>query len=231
MNIVPEFCPACGAQLEDSLIIGNNTYLRCDRCGSAFLDPHYMIDKDAERARYLCHHNGLDNSGYRVYLETYIAETFALIGEDCRSIRKVFDYGSGPTPSLVTLLREKGYDARGWDPYFDPEGQAFSGGADLVTCLEVVEHFRDVGEGFQRLAATVRTGGWCAIGTHTVQRDRQFFTDTFPHWWYRRDPTHVSFYTREGLESVARRFGLTSAGSAGSRLFLFRRESIEERCD
>lgn len=213
---------------EREYLIAGKKYRRCEACGSAFLLPGFLLNEKDEKARYLLHQNGLDNDGYRTYLEAFLDNSFRLIGAESKAIRTVFDFGSGPAPSLVSLLRGRGYDARGWDPFFDSDGQEFPGGADLVTCLEVVEHFKDVRSGFERLSARVRKGAWCVIGTRVLINDLGVFEREFPSWWYRHDPTHVSFYTREGLEAVAVRNGLAPAGNLGSRLFLFRRESRQQ---
>ncbi len=186
-----------------------------------------MLDGAGERGRYLKHNNSLADRGYRAYLEAFLDGILNFEGLERDSIQRVFDYGSGPSPALVALLGLRGFDARGWDPYFDPHGEGFEGGADLVTCLEVAEHFRNPVEGFRGLSGAARPGGTIAVATHLLSSDREETERDFPAWWYRQDPTHVTFYTRGGLEAIAERAGLSLLGSTGSNTYIFRRETVE----
>jgi len=199
-------------------------YGRCDRCGSVILDPRFFLSPDQERSRYLQHENSLSDPGYRAYLEAFLDGVFGheALAED--GIATVFDYGSGPEPALVDLLRQRGFTASGWDPFFNADGERFDAGADLVTCLEVAEHFHNPTDDFASLAGCVRPNGWVAVATRAVNGDLSTVVRDFPDWWYRRDPTHVVFYTREGLFFAAEHAGLIYRGQCGPHTYLFRRE-------
>jgi pseudouridine kinase len=190
-----------------------------------------LLDEEAERKRYSLHENSLENAGYRAYLEAFLGSvlTFPSIVEAGFDYSwKVFDYGSGPEPALVTLMREKGLDARGWDPFFAKDTECFPGGADLVTCLEVAEHFKAPESDFARLSASVRIGGFAAIGTRlvdTLWSPGVGDQSPFRSWWYRQDPTHVSFYSKKALALLAAESGLVYLGEAGPHVFVFRKET------
>ena len=190
-----------------------------------------LLDEEAERRRYTLHENSPENPGYRSYLEAFFGSviTFPSIVDAgfCESW-KIFDYGSGPEPALVALMREKGLDARGWDPFFAKDTERFPGGADLVTCLEVAEHFKTPREDFARLSESVRSGGFAAIGTRLVdtlppRTDGDY--GPFLSWWYRQDPTHVSFYSKKALCHVAGEAGLVYLGAAAPHVHVFRKET------
>ncbi len=216
-----EFCRFCGFFATNAVRVRDRHYARCERCGGITLNREFLPAPEAERARYDLHRNSLADPGYRAWLEGFLDDAFRGMGtrdgSASASVRTVLDYGSGPEPALVTLLRERGLDARGWDPYYAPAGGSPPDSADLVTCLEVAEHFFEPARSFADLASRVRPGGWLAVGTRTVP-------DTpFERWWYREDSTHVAFWTERAFELCAADTGLQWLGRVGQGRFLFRK--------
>ncbi len=194
-------------------------YHRCPTCGGIVRDSVSFLAPEAEIRRYRLHRNTLEDDGYRTWLESFLSDV--LRATDGRlflgdiPIRTVLDYGSGPHPAFVELVRERGFHVRGWDPYFAPDDLPKLEEADLVTAIEVVEHFRDPRLEFSRIAGTVARGGWLAIGTHIVpERD-------FGSWWYREDPTHVAFWTERAFTCLAEANRLRYRGIIGPNRFLF----------
>ncbi len=238
MEKTVEFCRFCGFSGTTVLTVRDRSYARCAECGGITLDREFLPDHEAEKARYDLHRNSLADTGYRAWLEGFVDDTFRRIAAhrslgahgvtEAGKIRTVLDYGSGPEPALVALLRERGFDARGWDPYYAPDMSAGPspdhGTADLVTCLEVVEHFYEPAKSFADLAAAVRPAGWLAVGTHILP-------DTpFERWWYREDTTHVAFWTERAFELLAAEHGLVWLGRTGAHRFLFKKPgSLPER--
>ena len=303
-------------------------YHRCAVCGGVFLDAACRVSPAAEKARYDEHNNSLADPRNRAYFEEFLGALLAAldaqgIGEQTRARWRVLDFGSGPSPSLVQLMREQRAfaSAVGWDLYYsagapqlaeDPlvlrelGDQQF----DLVTAQEVVEHFVDPLRGWQKLAGAVRSGGYAAVATYLLpddgsdgfgsfvalprarpctapegdsddggdiavvrpreaeeaaavaaaikrartergavvttatsaatpaaedetareeeeglreMRDGACMPAKFETWAYRRDPTHVSFYTLASLKFVADCVGLDFVCSPGTHKFLFRK--------
>lgn len=64
-------------------------------------------------------------------------DAVAAIVRDARA-QSVLDYGCGKG-GLVTALKNKGFDARGYDPAV-PEFSATPESADFLVCLDVLEH-------------------------------------------------------------------------------------------
>lgn len=218
-----ETCVFCESDSLDPLTVRLRTYYACRSCGGIFLDRGQLLDPAAEKARYEKHENSLRNEGYRTYLENFMRTVLDFsAGTPAVSGYSVFDYGSGPEPALVELFRENGYEARGFDPYFAPDTPVFPGGASVVTALEVVEHFADPPGDFDRMAACARPGGLVAVRTQllpAVPDIRAFFAA----WWYREDPTHISFYAEKTLRLVAERAGLLPVGAAGQGVHFFKK--------
>ena len=65
-------------------------------------------------------------------------------------------------------------------------------------CTETAEHFYEPNKEFMRLDSLLEKGGWLGVMTN-------FYNDSidFEDWYYRKDPTHVVFYTEQTLEVIA----------------------------
>ena len=192
---------------------------------------------EKQKERYLKHNNSIQNEGYVAFLESFIKPVLSFVQSNCGVtsacggyIQRILDYGSGPEPVLVELLNRykktgllnEKCEIRGWDPFFAPDTLFFEGGADLVTCLEVAEHFESPQEDFEKLASCVRDGGFLAVGTMLLPSGG---TDAFKGWWYRSDMTHTSFYSEEALRQVAAKTALVWVTSLNDRTFLFRKKA------
>ncbi len=215
--------------------IHSRTYFHCIKsksggCGGFFLHSDCFSTTSEQKQRYLLHSNDLgfhgEHNGYRTYLERYVETVlcYERTKKEEKSIYSLFDYGSGPTPALVQLLKEynckfvfkNDVKIKHWDPFFYPDGDFFENGADIVFCLEVIEHFENPLEGFRGLAKSCAQGGLIAIQTQLAPNT---FED-FEKWWYKEDSTHVSFYTLNSIEECAKQVGLHFEDAKNGVFFL-----------
>ena len=188
----------------------------------------YYLDSAAEKKRYALHNNSLLNTGYVRYLESFIDSVLgfpAIFDQKNIKMQEIVDYGSGPEPSLATLLQKRGFTVRCYDPYFAPEMVLPGKLADFVTCLEVAEHFKEPIKDFALIVNCIRENGFLALATHLMPA---FTNETeqiafFSSWWYRQDPTHVSFFTEKALRIVAGGAGLSWLGQAGPHIYIFKK--------
>lgn len=229
-------------------------------CRSIFLDTECFESIEAQKKRYEMHNNSLEDEGYRTFLEGFIKPVLQEVlsaqkeNKDCERKEKpykgesslwsgkILDYGSGPEPALCGLMQRYAHkneylsehcEIRGWDPFFAPDTPFYEDGADLITCLEVAEHFETPLEDMKKLASKCRPGGYVAVGTMLLPYEKEMSEydekkawDTFKKWWYRSDSTHVAFYTMEGLKCCAEKSGLTFMKAVTDRAFLFRKELL-----
>lgn len=241
-------CVFCLKDNVSQFFLKNTGYGHCTECGGYFLLPEFRLTPDEQKKRYLKHNNTMQNEGYVDFLQSFIdpvlefykeaehpADSGKLsVNNSDNILTRILDYGSGPEPVLVELLetyRKEGElfrkfgikecEIRGWDPFFAPEAQFFEGGADLVTCLEVAEHFESPDEDFAKLSSCVKPEGILAVGTMLAPPGGE---EAFKNWWYRSDATHVSFYTENSLRSVASRHGLSFASRLSDRIFVFKKD-------
>ena len=169
----------------------------CAECGLVFVDPAEHPTPDAAAARYARHQNDPRDARYRDHLAR-LADPLCL---KAAAGARALDYGSGPTPALAGMLRERGYQVTAWDPIYAAAPEALVGCYDVIACCEVVEHFRAPAREFVRLAGLLAPDGWLGVMTHLLAGP-----EALPGWWYARDPTHLVFYQQRTMEWLAARF-------------------------
>jgi SAM-dependent methyltransferase len=176
-------------------------YHACATCDFIQLDPAHLPAPAEEKARYDTHENRPDNAGYVAMLAAFLDRAVLPWREGKTT---ALDFGCGPGPVLAGLLEQAGFAVDVYDPFYAPhriyEGRTY----DVVTGTEVVEHLHAPGEVFDRLARLLAPGGILALTT----RFHPGVPDAFLDWWYRRDPTHVAFYTPRTFRALAARLDL-----------------------
>jgi hypothetical protein len=165
-----------------------------------FADPSSHLDPVREKTEYDLHRNDPADAHYRAFLGRLATPLLERLTPGMCGL----DYGCGPGPALGRMLREAGMDMCEYDPLYRPDDWLLAGAYDFVTCTEVVEHFRQPGADWWRLAQLVRPGGWLGIMTWLVDAAD---ADAFQRWSYPRDPTHVSFYRPATLAWLGRQLG------------------------
>lgn len=197
----PARCPVCraGGPLP-FLSIDGRDYWRCAVCQARFLDPRQRLSPEDEHAHYLHHENDPDDPRYRRFLAKLAEPLLERLSPGLSGL----DYGCGPGPALAAMLREAGHRVDLYDPFFAPSTQPLDRTYDFITCTEVVEHFHDPADEFDRLDRMLSPGGWLGIMTCFQTEDERF-----ANWHYRHDPTHVVFYREATLRCVAGQRGWT----------------------
>ena len=176
-------------------------YHRCPACEFIFKDASSLISVNESKALYDLHINTIDDSAYVSYFEKFIEK--CIIGRLDPPV-EALDFGSGPEPVLAQLLRRNcGFSVDIYDMFYAPlhvyEGKQY----DLITATEVVEHLEEPLEYFRLFHSLLKTGGILAVMTQFHPND----VAKFENWHYRRDETHVSFYTPKTMAWIARNAG------------------------
>ncbi|MGE3758618.1 MAG: class I SAM-dependent methyltransferase, partial [Pseudobdellovibrionaceae bacterium] len=106
-----------------------------------------------------------------------------------------------------------------YDPFFADDMAAFSKKYSFVTCTEVVEHFNNPAQEFTKLAELLLPQGILGLMTE----ERPSAVDAFASWYYRRDPSHVSFYSDKTMNWIAQKWEL-SLVHRGANVWIFRKD-------
>lgn len=212
--------------MSDCLICGSGTkkindpqlkisYAFCEQCGFIYKDRTSHLPKDAEENIYLLHNNNFESEGYVKIFVDLIKNQI----EPLHISRKILDFGSGPGPVLKTLLERDGYQVYDYDPFFNPKESYLTQKYQLITSTEVAEHFTNPMLEFKVLSSLLEDGGYLLIMTKLRTMD----IDEFMTWWYRRDQTHIGFYTIQSMEEIARQCGLEIVFNNRENIVIFQK--------
>lgn len=185
-------------------------YLQCEQCRSLQTEPPYWLD-EAYRDNNL---SNLDTGAVQRNLQNLAAcwSIAKLLG-----LRNVLDLGGGDG-LLCRLLRDYEINCYVRDRYAKPTyAQGFENPdfatPELIVAFEVLEHYPhprdDLDVVFNR-------------GCKAVLVSTAIYTNQGNDWWYLAPEAgqHVFFYSRAGLELVARKYGYDLLISGGYLLFL-----------
>ncbi|HMN67137.1 MAG TPA: class I SAM-dependent methyltransferase [Bdellovibrionales bacterium] len=203
-------CTLCGSGAAKP--IEPPAYFHCRDCDLRFLDPVRHLTPDLEKPRYEMHENKYEDPAYRRFLSAISSPLLERLPQGSLGL----DFGSGPSPVLARILTEGGLPTEVYDPYFANDADKLKTRYDFVVSSEAIEHFYRPGEEFKKLKNLVKPGGLLAVMTHIYQ-DGIDFQD----WYYRRDPTHVAFYSAKTLAWICEGFGFATLEILGPRVALF----------
>lgn len=193
-------CPLCGARAPEFFHDKRTgqIYKLCPRCALCFLEARFRLSDKDERKRYETHRNDLADPAYL----DYVRPLADLLGEFKPPPAFGLDFGSGPAPVMSHLLTARGYTLKRFDPYFEPDAQVLELKYDFIVASEVAEHFYNPKNEFEFLRARLRPGGALGLMTSLFEP-----SGNFSEWHYRRDPTHVCFYSAQTFEWIREHFG------------------------
>jgi len=69
------------------------------------------------------------------------------------------------------------------------------------------------------LVEHINPNGYLALMTKFPPKDNQAFLN----WWYRRDPTHISFFTPKSFEIMAEKVGLKVLKIVNENIVVFQK--------
>ena len=190
-----KICPVCSEKNSDHFsCIEDKIYYRCNKCKAIYLDHRNHLTNQDERKRYELHNNDIYDERYREFL----SKLHDPIIEKIEKGAKGLDYGCGPGPALALMFKEENFSMDIYDPYFFPDNSFLNKKYDFVTCSEAAEHFLQPLQEFKKIDQILVKGGWFGLMTN-------FYDDSiyFEDWYYRKDPTHVVFYSFETLDVLA----------------------------
>lgn len=188
---------------------GHN-YYHCSQCDLRFLDPLKHLNSTQEFARYKIHQNDVTDVNY----QNFVRPMLQLVIKNTKPTEVGLDYGCGEASALSHLLTQYGYNKVSlYDPYFKPDHALLSQKYDFIIATEVAEHFYKPHEEFHRFKNLLSTQGSLGIMT-------SLFTEltNFETWHYRRDPTHVCFYSEATFKWIAKYYDFKSFECCDNRM-------------
>jgi SAM-dependent methyltransferase len=204
-------CPLCagaGAPICFDESSGKE-YSHCRRCDLRFLRPSDRLSLAEERVHYSHHNNDVMDTRYQAFVSPLIDAIKARVRPGSSGL----DFGSGPGPVLSKMMRSDGYEVELYDPIFCADERALERTYDFVAMSEVAEHLFDPLFEFKKLHALLKPGGILAVMTLFAPEDA-----AFAQWYYRRDPTHVVFYSERSFAWIKDNVGFSSVETDSRRV-------------
>ena len=180
-------CPLCHCERaalyqEDA----RREYWRCLNCALVFVPPRFYLGSKAEKAEYDLHRNAVDDLGYRQFLSRLAMPLLQRLPAGAKGL----DFGCGPASALAHMLRDAGCEVALYDRFYVPRHRVLDAQYDFICATEVVEHLHQPGRELARLWSMLRPEGWLAVMTKLVKS-----REAFASWHYKRDLTHVCFFS------------------------------------
>jgi 2-polyprenyl-6-hydroxyphenyl methylase/3-demethylubiquinone-9 3-methyltransferase len=119
---------------------------------------------------------------------------------------RLLDYGGG-NGLLARLLRERGWAAASYDPFYPEHGRRPAARFQIVSCFEVLEHSPTPFDTLRDLRWFMDDGGLILFSTLLQPAD---FERQGLGWWYAAPRNgHVSLYSRAAMNALMRKAGLS----------------------
>ena len=187
------------------------TYHHCEECDLRFLNPVHYLSRGEEEARYRLHNNCVEDERYQKFNQPVID----LIRKRAAPL-DILDFGCSDGPVIPHMLKGSGYNIEVYDPYFRPEESVLERVYDIVTVIEVAEHIYYPQKEFTRIKKMLNPGGQMIVMTELFKESMNF-----GDWYYRKDPTHVCFFSERTMNWLKDRLGFSSMTVDYQRLTLF----------
>ena len=199
-------CRLCSSAVHSFFEQQHRIYERCTECQLIQLHRSHCPSFEEEKAEYMLHNNDPYDLRYRRFLEGVTQPMQDWLNEENREDINILDFGSGSGPTISVVLGEQGWNVHNYDPVYNPDERLLRKEYDLISSTEVVEHFYEPKRSWTLLFSLLKKTG-CAI-VMTQSSDRYATTDTFAHWRYIRERSHVAFYHTETMYWLSKEYGL-----------------------
>ncbi|WP_304546347.1 class I SAM-dependent methyltransferase [Sulfurimonas microaerophilic] len=202
-------CRLCGTQAQ-FFHQDKQKYFRCPTCRAIFTAQEDLPNESSEKERYELHDTEIDK-GYKNFVSPIISH----VVDEFSTEAKGLDFGSGRSKVISKVLEEHGVTINSYDPFFENNPELLEQKYDYITSCEVIEHFYEPNKEFTHIKEMLKEGGKLYLMT-------EIYNDSidFASWYYKNDPTHVFFYTKESFEWIQKRFSFQNC-TIHKRLVVF----------
>jgi len=122
------------------------------------------------------------------------------------SPQHILDFGSG-SGEMTNEFRKRGFDVTPLEPMTHGylKDQKYCVKFDVVVAVEVIEHLLEPWDEIHEIEKILAPDGIVVFTSLLTNPfiDRPDARDQFKNWWYKDDPTHVSFFCNRVLSKMA----------------------------
>lgn len=193
-----KICPLCYSEHVLFCCEGESReYYSCENCDLVFVPEEFHLAASVEKEMYEHHENNPEDLVYQNYLKQIMNPVVQRVVKGAKGL----DFGCGPGPALSQMFELEGYQMDIYDAYFACDDRVFSKSYDFITVCEAVEHFCDPRMELDRLFSMLKPGGVLVIKMQLLPVD-----GAFCDWYYKRDRTHVCFFSVKSLSYLAEKW-------------------------
>lgn len=195
-------CKVCGSKTKEVYDEQMNSfYYYCSNCEFISKDENSLLSITEEKKRYNFHNNSIEDIKYVNYFKNFL-DLYVL---KYVKGKEGLDFGSGPSPVLSMILeREYNFKMDIYDLFYAPKKVYIEKKYDLITCTEVIEHLKNPLEYFNLFKKHLKKSGILAIMTSFHPKN----IENFHTWYYKKDSTHISFFTKKTMQIISKKSGL-----------------------
>jgi SAM-dependent methyltransferase len=179
-------------------------FYACNVCGLIFSDCFLSVEA-VEKHYKNQHTNPFD---WKKEAEVFVVWLKNFGGSVPLLSISILDYGSG-SGLLAEALKKIGFKVDCYEPMlhgeFNPE--SYSEAYDVIILNEVVEHLEDINKTLDIVYNVLSDNGVVFIKTLLTDKminDPLNFQELFKGWWYKDDPTHISFFSFLTIEYICK---------------------------
>ncbi len=193
-------------------------FYKCPECRLIFSED--FPDKDVEEKHYKTQWETTDPVFWKSQVDVLVQ-----LMHNYRVPKHILDFGSG-SGEMTREFLSRGYDITPLEPmihgYLKDQNYPFQ--FDVVILVEVLEHLTDPWKEIHAIENVLAPGGIVIFSTLLTNEfiDRQNAADHFKNWWYKDDPTHVSFFCNHVLSKMAD-IGNYDIDIIGDKVFVLKR--------
>ncbi len=174
-------------------------FYKCPECCLIFTDD--FAAKEAEEKHYKDQWTTTDPGFWKSQVDVLLQ-----LIENYRTPRHILDFGSG-SGEMTNELRQRGFDVTPLEPMTHGylKDQNYSLKFDVVIAVEVIEHLLEPWDEIREIENVLAPDGIVVFTSLLTNPfiDRPDAREQFKNWWYKDDPTHVSFFCNQVLSKMA----------------------------
>ena len=210
-------CRIC--QSSSNLFFQNSrTFYKCPECLLIFSED--IPKKEDEDRHYKTQWETTDSEFWKSQVDVLVD----LINH-YRTPKHILDFGSG-SGEMTREFQMRGYDITPLEPMIHGylQDQDYPHRFDVVIAVEVLEHLPDPWHEIREIENVLAPDGIVIFSTLLTNAfiDHPDAALHFKNWWYKDDPTHISFFCNHVLSKMAA-MGNYDIDIIGDKVFVLKR--------